>query len=390
MVEKIARYESQLNISSSSSNNNGNGSGKLDLSSLHQPLQAVHEGDQVGMSIDSTDGVGGAGHAYYTEGSVTSATTHSHYDYPAHTRNNTFEPGFSIDEDTEMQMDYPADDGRMLADAEGTARYLGETSGATFLDSLKAFIKTTQPLTSKGVSPNPDTPDGSGNASFLKTIGSYQTSDARPLQLPPVDSEPRIPTQFEIQTMLAQFKTFLQDDNGKAGCGGIFFWPFQEAGPAKMGLLDQSGFGTGFDLDTTENRQYTAQKHGQLALVYTAFAFTHLLTLTEENSRVDGQLGEEHYAVARMLIGNPLDMTGSYTIYNVAVLALMALYLVENNRRDAAYMAISNAMHLCVMHGVHRKTHIMEIERRTFWTVYIIDRYVIPALSPGVNQPTTR
>ncbi|EAA31086.2 hypothetical protein GE21DRAFT_8551 [Neurospora crassa] len=371
LLGKIAKYESQLQITSKAAGGNGNGNSKIDLSGLLQPLQAVQEGDQGGMSIDSPDGVGAAGQAYLTEGSVTSTT--SHYDYPVHAHNHNFEPAFSIDEDTEMQMDYPVDDGRMLADAEGTARYLGETSGATFLDSLKAFIKTTQPLASKGLSPNPETPDGSRNATFLNSVGRYQTFDSRPLLLPTMDVEPRIPTQLEIQAMITQFKTFLQDDNGKAGCGGIFFWPFQD--PAKMALPDQSGFGTGFKLDTTKPRNHTAREHGQLALVYTAFAFTHLLTLTEENSRVDGQLGEAHYAAARMLIGNPLDMT-SYTIYNVAVLALMALYLVENNRRDAAYMAISNAMHLSVMHGVHRESSVTEVERRTFWTVYNIDRWL--------------
>ncbi|KAK3402420.1 hypothetical protein B0T20DRAFT_345053 [Sordaria brevicollis] len=371
LLGQIAKYEAQLKISGGS---NGNGNSKIGVSELLQSLPAVQEGEQGGMSIDSP----GAGHGYHTEGSVAS-TAASHYDYSVHAHQHyTVEPAFPIDEDTEMQMDYPVDDGRMLADAEGTARYLGETSGATFLDSLKAFIKTTQPLASKGLSPNPDTPDGTKDATFLNSVGRYQTFDSRPLLLPAMDMDPRIPSQLEIQTMLTQFKTFLQDGNGasnlKAGCGGIFFWPFED--PAKMALPDQSGFGTGFKLDTTKPQNHTArEQHGQLALVYTAFAFTHLLTLTEENSRVDGQLGEAHYAAARMLIGNPLDMT-SYTIYNVAVLALMALYLVENNRRDAAYMAISNAMHLSVMHGIHREGGVSELERRTFWTVYIIDRWL--------------
>lgn len=58
------------------------------------------------------------------------------------------------------------------------------------------------------------------------------------------------------------------------------------------------------------------------------------------------------------------------------VLTLMALYLIENNRRDAACMYVCIAMHISIMHGVHRGWSIDEKGKRVFWTLYILDRWL--------------
>jgi len=82
-------------------------------------------------------------------------------------------------------LQFPADeafntDGGLLSDTDGVSRYLGETSGATFLDHLKHFMLTLVPLTFQ-----PDSDDGS---SFVASIGQYQTFDSR--QLPEPDGKP--------------------------------------------------------------------------------------------------------------------------------------------------------------------------------------------------------
>jgi hypothetical protein len=66
--------------------------------------------------------------------------------------------------------------GRMLSDPDGISRYLGETSGATFLDHLKHFMLALVPLTFQ--------PDSSDGSSFVASIGQYQTFDSRPLPNP--------------------------------------------------------------------------------------------------------------------------------------------------------------------------------------------------------------
>jgi hypothetical protein len=53
--------------------------------------------------------------------------------------------------------------------------------------------------------------------------------------------------------------------------------------------------------------------------------------------------GEAYFKRARMLIGNPLD-TVRFTLGDVSVLTLMTFYLIEINRRDAAYMYLGLAV----------------------------------------------
>ncbi len=246
--------------------------------------------------------------------------------------------------------------GRMLADPAGTARYLGGTSGATFLDTLKELIATTTPL-ARALDGEPgETPDG---AAFLGSVGQYQTHDSRPMQLPLAVDPLALPTEPEIAAAMAQLRYFIQDGNKTFASGGIMFWPFED--PQSVVALASTPGAQG------------SGAHRSLALCHVSLAFARLLTLREPGSAVDGQLGEDCFARARLLLGDILDRT-TYTVNDIAVLALMALYLIENNRRDAAYIALSNAMTASVMHGIHKGWSGNEIGVRTFWTVYVLDR----------------
>ncbi|OIW25360.1 hypothetical protein CONLIGDRAFT_673457 [Coniochaeta ligniaria NRRL 30616] len=260
-------------------------------------------------------------------------------------------------------------EGRLLQDTDGTARYLGETSGATFLDNLKSFMFTIFPLAFQHGHPATHTPE-SGTA-FLASVGRYQTQDSRPLQLPAVDPM-WLPSRTEMTFMLAALRYFIQDGNGDFQSGGVFFWGDLSTVPLDPRVDPPTG-GPGAD----------AQQRN-LAFFHTAFAFATHLDLTTANSKLDGKLGETFFARARMLLGNPLDIT-TYISNDVSVLALMALYLVENNRRDAAYIYISTAMHISIMNGVHRGWSVDEVGKRTFWTVYILDRW----LSCLMGRPPT-
>jgi hypothetical protein len=54
----------------------------------------------------------------------------------------------------------------------------------------------------------------------------------------------------------------------------------------------------------------------------------------------------------------------------------MGFYLIELNRRDAAYMHVSLAIHIAIIHGAFR-SFVDESSKRTFWTLYILDRSVL-------------
>jgi hypothetical protein len=254
-------------------------------------------------------------------------------------------------------------DGKMLADAAGNSRYLGATSGATFLDTLKELIATATPLARVLDRETGETPAG---AAFLSSVGRYQTHDSRPLSMPSVVDPLTLPSEDGIAAVLMQVRYFIQDGNGAFPSGGVLFWPFKD--PQAVTALASIPRVQGSD-----GLMLPSPQHRPLALYHVAFAIARLLHLREPNSAVDGQLGEDHFARARALLGNLLDRT-SYTIDDIAALALMAVYMVENNRRDAAYIAISNAMTISVMHGIHRGWSGDEVGVRTFWTVYVLDR----------------
>ncbi|EHA47236.1 hypothetical protein MGG_04213 [Pyricularia oryzae 70-15] len=250
-----------------------------------------------------------------------------------------------------------AEDGRLLQDTDGTARYLGETSGATFLDNLKQFMSTIFPLAYNGSAPS-DPAIHIGNI-FLSSVGRYQTSDSQPLLVPIVDPL-WLPTSTEMSVKLSDLRYFIQE--GGAISGGIYFWgdltslPHDEKGPAASTAADLVA-------------------HRPLAFYHAAFAYSTLFGLTTTNSKQDGQLGETYFARAKMLLGNPLEVA-TYSTADVAALALMGMYMVEMNRRDAAYMYITTAMHIYIMHGVHRGWSVDEMGKRVFWTVYILDRWM--------------
>ncbi|KAM0439150.1 hypothetical protein ACHAQK_006639 [Fusarium lateritium] len=254
-------------------------------------------------------------------------------------------------------------EGRLLHDPDGHARFLGETSGATFLDYLKEFMTTVLPLAYQNLRP------GSDGSAFLSSLGRYQTYDSRPLHDRDVD-----PTWFplpeEMDSMLSELRYFIQDGNGSWPSGGIYWW----------GNLSTSPTIPPMERDSAIVR---LTKCRPLALYQTAFAMVAQATIMPPQDISDSHLSENYFSRARMLLGNPLDIT-RFTPNEVAALTLMGFYLIEMNRRDAAYMCVSSAMHISIMHGSHRGW-LDESGKRVFWTLYVLDRY----LSCLMGRPPT-
>ena len=252
-------------------------------------------------------------------------------------------------------------EGRILLDTDGARRYVGGTSGATFLDELKGFIKVTEPLC-----PNRADPQGTTGAAFLESEGRYKSSDSVPMALPKIDDMYAMPPPESTKELLDELSVFLQDGNNLYPSGGIYFWPQSSSSSPTPTPAPNSVQGP-------SNHVLLAKKR-DLALMNAKLAFASLLKLTDPNSRVDGALGEEYYARAKLLLGDMFE-TVSRTTKDIPALALMAMYLIENNRRDTAYMVIGNAMDICITFGLHIESH-SEVYRRTFWTLYILDRSV--------------
>ncbi|KAK2058768.1 fungal-specific transcription factor domain-containing protein [Colletotrichum caudatum] len=269
--------------------------------------------------------------------------------------------------DTEAQ----TAEGRQLEDQDGRARFLGETSGATFLDHLKEFMTTVSPLAfnKPWLSPTPN-----NGSAFLASLGRYQTYDSRPIEVDSNADPLVLPSRAEMSAMLSELRYFIQDGSGHFPCGGIYWWGDLNCVPVDPKSVT---------LPPETPHQAICHRFRHLAFYHTAFAVACHASNTAASAPVPRELSQNYFARARMLLGNPLDIT-QYTISDVAVLALMGFYLIEMNRRDAAYMYVSNAMHISIMHGAHRGW-VDERGKRVFWTLYILDRW----LSCLMGRPPT-
>lgn len=160
--------------------------------------------------------------------------------------------------------------------------------------------------------------------------------------------------------MLAEFRFFVEDGNGDFESGGIFYW-----GDLSLAFRNvQAGSGP------------STHSPGQLALLQTVLAIS--ARLGADGRRADEQYSEAFFSRARIVYGDPLEVSG-FKSRDLSVMLLMAFYLIEANRRDAAYVMVSLALHLAVMDGAHSYSHD-ESATRTFWTLYILDCWLSSVL----------
>lgn len=257
-------------------------------------------------------------------------------------------------------MDAAATEGSLLQDRDGTKRWLGGTSGATFLDHLKKFMHTLK--SSLGYSSTPtETSPGFG---FLASRGHYQTSDSRLLFMPTTQesTNPFSPSGnwSTAGARLSKVSEHMQDCMSRWKCGGIhYFGDFSVEGWAVAHQNDSSSINN-------------APPPRELAFYEAAFALGTVYSLTTAKSRRDGQLGEMSFARARKILGDFTDIR--YGMDDVPTLALMAIYMVEMNRRDSAYILLSHALTICCMFGGLKGSFSSEKDRRVVWTLYCLEK----------------
>lgn len=255
-------------------------------------------------------------------------------------------------------------DGRTLSDHEDAARHLMSTSGAAFLDLVEEFVATIITLVWPIRIP--------AAARFSESLGRYRTFDSRPLGLS-YDVEPTwLPGRTEMEAMLTQLSYFVQDGNGEYPSGGLYYWGSLD--PAWAESSDLASF------------PYEAPTLRRLALYQAALA-TACLLRSPANRANTPHRGEVFFARAKILLGNPLDVARSPAT-DLSVWAMAALYLVELNQRDAAYMYASTGVRIAVMHGVHQGRAADERTKRSFWTLYVVDRWlgVVMGWPPAIGD----
>jgi hypothetical protein len=241
------------------------------------------------------------------------------------------------------------DEGGILHYSDGYARYLGGSSGAVFMDHLRAFVGSVLPILpgaepSQSVGINPE-------ESFVSVLGQYHTYDSRPITLPQVDALV-IPPVNEISGLLDIFKEYVEDRNVTASCGGIYFWG---------DLQDILHYVQAASLESDTESLALLNASLALACQFDCFAAQDL----ESNP------GETFFARARILLANPLERG---TLIVMQTLTFMAYYLLGSGRRDTAYMYIGTAIRIAIAHGLHQGQLPGEQRKRQFWNMFILDR----------------
>lgn len=251
-------------------------------------------------------------------------------------------------------------DGRILQDPEGYVRYLGESSGAAFMDSLREFVATILPLLSDKTEP----PFDSAEQIFTSLIGRYHTHDSKPLILPEIIQPYEIPPLEQITKLLAVFRFYLQDGIDGIGLpfGGIYYWGNLWDLEDHARRYTQSP-GLGSDSRTLANLN---------AVLALACQFDPSLAPSWEVHP-----GETYFARAKILLTNPLEDANPM---NMRILCLMGHFMLGVYRRDAAYLYIGQAGRTAIIHGLHKSCMIAgqgivnEQYNREFWNTYICDR----------------
>lgn len=234
---------------------------------------------------------------------------------------------------------------RLLNDGIGTARFQGETSELAFVDNLKAFLRSL-------LSP-------SELSDLPSTIGRCQASDSRPLS--PSDGDALyMPLPNITKAMLNVLRSFIQDGSEEQTypSGGLFWFGDLQSTPT---IPTASGH---IETDIRNARR--------LAFYQTALAAACHVAST--NPSADATLSEKYFSRATSLLGNPLDVSHC-SLGEVAVLTLMAYYLIETDRREAAHVYVCLAGRVAMSLGAHRG-FVDERGKRIFWTLYVLDRWV--------------
>lgn len=245
-------------------------------------------------------------------------------------------------------------EGRILQDPDGFIRYLGESSGAAFMDRLREFISTVLPLLS----------DRSGIPTiedmFTSLLGRYHTHDSRPLILPEVDLF-YLPPPEEIAKLLAVFQFYAQD-GAASSSGGIYYWGDLWELEVEARRYEQSS-------ESGNDSRMLANLNAVLAL---ACQYDPSLSPAWEVHP-----GLTYFARAKLLLINPME---DASLVNMRILSLMGHYLLGIYRRDAAYLYVGMAGRTAVIHGLHKgwmidgQGELGEQSKRQFWNTYILDR----------------
>ncbi|KAI5845059.1 fungal-specific transcription factor domain-containing protein [Morchella snyderi] len=305
---------------------------------------------------------------------------------------------------------------RFSSCSEGYSSFIGDSAGATFIDKIRDFIRSSYPHIPRNISyiPSHSVPVDPA-LSFTSAASSYYTHDSLPLSLPVTDPY----TLPQKTTVLRHLDSFLKlcacgTSAQPVDGGGIFHW----FNPSKIyleieALYEVTNYGPPL------NSAVSPVDYTSLCVINMILALScQVMATTGTSSTVEDELagipahwrhfvpgsepisphthidqtyhhtrensasnyahnsantlpGMTFFARAKLLLVNPVEEA---SLPSLRIITLMSYYLLSANRRDAAYMYIGLAVRMAVSHGLHRTW------RKGEWVSGGIGRYNGPGL----------
>lgn len=271
--------------------------------------------------------------------------------------------------------------------------FIGDSAGATFLDKIREFMRSTVPLIPRHVSymtaqsfPNDPT------FSFTSVTSSYYTHDSLPLSLPVTDPY-TLPPKAPVLKLLEAFLKFCACGTASHAVdgGGIFHWfnprqlyleieslydatTYNPSLPGEVSSVDYTSLCTvnmvlALSCQVMATSSASSPIEDELAGLTPPWrpfvpgpgpasphidqAYTH--PREQPSAYPSGSAntlpGMTFFARAKLLFVNPVEEA---SLPSLRITTLMSFYLLSANRRDAAYMYIGLAVRMAVAHGLHR------------------------------------
>ncbi|KAL1968170.1 hypothetical protein VTN77DRAFT_2005 [Rasamsonia byssochlamydoides] len=239
--------------------------------------------------------------------------------------------------------------GRILRYSDSYARFHGASAGGLFIDQLRGLVAMVLPALGSSQSSQESQPE----KSFASFLGRIHTYDSRPIELNEIDPF-ELPPFEEIAGLLGAFWGYTEDRNDPFGCGGIYYW-----GNLREILPHAAAASRG------------AQTKGLCLLNATLALACQFESFPAQ--RGEHNPGETFFTRAKQLLGNPLAES---TLTDMHALTFMSYYLLGSGRRDTAYIYICAAMRIAMTHGLHDGWVANERQKREFWNMFILDRWL--------------
>jgi hypothetical protein len=172
---------------------------------------------------------------------------------------------------------------------------------------------------------------------------------------------------LDAASLLRELRGTIQDGNGQWSSGGTFWWGDLGSTTLEPG----AGYsGESYDIHRARNPS-TAFAHAAMALA------CELTVSMSESVGIDAERDKHLQQAGKLLGSSVLCLPLRTPMADISAFSLLGCLMLETNRINAAYLYVGLGLRLCMSKGLHQGgDNVGESEKRTFWTLYTLDRWL--------------